>query len=167
MRKQVFGRHLKRDTNERKALFKGLASSLVMHERIETTEEKAKSIKGLVEKMVTRANKDNSVQARLILQAYLTNDALAKMFSDIAPRFINRPGGYTRIVKIGNRFSDDASMVIMEWVEKNNVEKKVVLKQTKTLVKKDKKVVSAPGVVKEVKVKKPAAKKTIKKEVKK
>lgn len=168
MRKQVFGRHLKRDTNERKALFKGLASSLVMHERIETTEEKAKSIKGLVEKMVTRANKDNSVQARLILQAYLTNDALAKMFSDIAPRFINRPGGYTRIVKIGNRFSDDASMVIMEWVEKNNVEKKTVSTSTRKIVKKDEKITSTlTKTVKEEKVKKQAPKKTVKKEVKK
>jgi len=164
MRKQVFGRHLKRDTNERKALFKGLASSLVMHERIETTEEKAKSIKGLVEKMVTRANRDNGAQARLILQAYLTNDALAKMFSDIAPRFVNRPGGYTRIIKIGNRFSDDASMVIMEWVEKNNVEKKAVVKLVKA-VKNEKKIspVVAASPKKIVVKKKAAPKKEVKK----
>jgi len=164
MRKQVFGRHLKRDTNERKALFKGLASSLVMHERIETTEEKAKSIKGLVEKMVTRANRDNGAQARLILQAYLTNDALAKMFSDIAPRFVNRPGGYTRIIKIGNRFSDDASMVIMEWVEKNNVEKKAVVKLVKA-VKNEKKIspVVAASPKKIVVKKKAGPKKEVKK----
>lgn len=163
MRKQVFGRHLKRDTNERKALFKGLASSLVMHERIETTEEKAKAIKGYVEKMVTRANKSNSVQAKLLLQAYLTNDALAKMFSDIAPRFINRPGGYTRIVKIGNRFSDDASMVIMEWVEKNNVEKKPAEKATDSVVKKEKKIIVSPKTTIEKTVKKTVVKKSAKK----
>jgi len=163
MRKQVFGRHLKRDTNERKALFKGLASSLVMHERIETTQEKAKAIKGHVEKMVTRANKSNSIQARLLLQAYLTNDALAKMFSDIAPRFINRPGGYIRIVKIGNRFSDDASMVIMEWVEKNNVEKKIAEKATGSVVKKEKKIIASPKITIAKTVKKTVAKKSVKK----
>lgn len=168
MRKQVFGRHLKRDTNERKALFKGLASSLVLHERIETTEEKAKSIKGFVEKMVTRANKENGAQARLILGAYLTNDALAKMFSDIAPRFVNRPGGYTRIVKIGNRFSDDASMVIMEWVEKNNVERKIVAKPAKAVKKIGKPTAVTPINTKvALSKKKTAIKKTVKKEVKK
>jgi large subunit ribosomal protein L17 len=163
MRKQVFGRHLKRDTNERKALFKGLASSRVMHERMETIEEKAKAIKGHVEKMVTRANKSNSIQARLLLQAYLTNDALAKMFSEIAPRFINRPGGYTRIVKIGNRFSDDASMVIMEWVEKNNVEKKTAEKTTGSVVKKEKKIIASPKTTIAKTVKKTVVKKSVKK----
>jgi len=120
MRKQVFGRHLKRDTNERKALFKGLASSLVMHERIETTEEKAKAIKGHVEKLVTKAKKNNSINAKRLLQAYLTHDALQKMLTDVAPRFVDRPGGYTRILKIGSRFSDNASMAIIEWVDKTS-----------------------------------------------
>ncbi|MBI5044952.1 MAG: 50S ribosomal protein L17 [Candidatus Levybacteria bacterium] len=118
MRKQVFGRHLKRDTNERKALFKALASSLVLHERIETTEQKAKAIKGQVEKMVTKAKKDDSNHTRDLLRAHLSHDALIKLMSDIAPRFVDRPGGYTRIVKKGNRFSDNASMVFIEWVEK-------------------------------------------------
>ena len=118
MKKQVFGRQLKRDTNERKALFKGLVSSLTMYERIETTKEKAKSIQGHVEKLVTKANKNNSEQARKLLQAYLTHEALQKMLTDVAPRFVDRQGGYTRILKIGNRFNDNASMVIMEWVEK-------------------------------------------------
>lgn len=118
MRKQVFGRKFKRDTNERKALFKSLASSLVMYERIETTEEKAKAIRGHVEKMVTKVNTNNSEHARRLIQAYLTNEALAKMMTDIAPRFTKRPGGYTRILKTRSRFSDDASMAIIEWVEK-------------------------------------------------
>ena len=119
MRKQVFGRHLKRDTHERKALFRGLASSLIMHERIETTEEKAKAIKGFVEKLVTKAKKNNSQQAQRLLQGDLNHEAMQKMLSDIAPRFVDRQGGYTRIVRIGQRFSDNASMVLIEWVEKS------------------------------------------------
>ncbi len=148
MKKQVFGRQLKRDTNERKALFKGLVSSLTMYERIETTEEKAKAIKGHVEKLVTKAKKNDSVQARQLLQAYLTNEALQKMVTDVAPRFSDRPGGYTRIIKIGNRFSDNASMVIMEWVEKGTKAEIISPKSKKAQVK-------AETVESEVKVAKP------------
>lgn len=117
MRKNVFGRQLKRDTNERKALFKGLASSLVLHERIQTTEEKAKAVKPLVEKLVTKARVGDA-QAHSLLQPYLNAPALKKMLADIGPRFKDRPGGYTRIVKLGTRLQDNASVVILEWVEK-------------------------------------------------
>lgn len=117
MRKNVFGRQLKRDTNERKALFKGLASSLVLEERIQTTEEKAKAVKPQVEKLVTAAKKGDA-KAHSLLQPYLNAQALKKMLSDIGPRFKNRPGGYTRIVKLGTRLQDNASVVILEWVEK-------------------------------------------------
>lgn len=175
MKKQVFGRQLKRDTNERKALFKGLVSSLTMYERIETTEEKAKSIRGHVEKLVTKAKKNDSVHARSLLQAYLTHEALQKMLTDIAPRFVDRPGGYTRILKIGNRFSDNASMVIMEWVEKGNKTQQVASVKKTVTPKKAAVEVASTAVVstKEVKPKKTvktparktAAKKTTKKEV--
>jgi large subunit ribosomal protein L17 len=117
MKKNVFGRQFKRDHNERKALFKGLMTSLVLHERIETTEEKAKAIKGSVEKLVTKAVKQGAASERLLLP-YLHEDAVKKMITDIAPRFMTRPGGYTRIIRIGRRFNDDASMVVIEWVEK-------------------------------------------------
>ena len=117
MRKQVFGRHLKRDTNERKALFKGLASSLVIYERIQTTEDKAKAVKPQVEKLVTTAKRGDT-QAHSLLQPYLNAQALKKMMTDIGPRFKNRPGGYTRIVRMGPRLQDNAMMVILEWVEK-------------------------------------------------
>ncbi len=117
MKKNVFGRQFKRDANERKALFKGLMSSLVLKERIQTTEEKAKAIKGSVEKLVTRA-KIKGVAATPFLLPYLHEDAAKRMITDIAPRFINRPGGYTRIMRLGKRFGDDASVVIIEWVDK-------------------------------------------------
>ena len=117
MKKNIFGRQFKRDHNERKALFKGLMTSLVLHERIETTEEKAKAIKGSVEKLVTKAVKQGAAAERLLLP-YLHEDAVKKMITDIAPRFTNRPGGYTRIVRLGRRFNDNASVVVIEWVER-------------------------------------------------
>ncbi|MCL6096247.1 MAG: 50S ribosomal protein L17 [Patescibacteria group bacterium] len=116
MKKHIFGRKFKRDVAERKALFKGLMSSLVLHEKIETTEEKAKAIKGELDKLVTNAKKDG-VLARKLLSSKLSAEALEKMIKDIAPRFDKRQGGYTRTVRLGKRFGDDATMVVVEWTE--------------------------------------------------
>lgn len=121
MKKNVFGRKFKRDVNERKALFKGLMSALVLKERIKTTEEKAKAIRGQVEKLVTKVKKNNNGVTGFLGQ-YLTPIAMQKMVVDIAPRFTSRNGGYTRILHVGNRFYDNASMVIMEWVEGTAIE---------------------------------------------
>lgn len=115
MRKNVFGRRLKRDTNERKALFKGLMSSLVLKESIKTTEEKAKAIKGSFDKLITRAKKGGNL-AR-ILSPSLTDEALKKLVNEIAPRFKERTSGYTKMAKLGRRFSDNASMVIVTLSE--------------------------------------------------
>lgn len=120
MRKNVFGRQLKRDTNERRSLFKGLISSLILQGRIKTTEAKAKAIRSGVDKIITKAKKGEI--AKRILQSYLLGDAVNKAISDIAPRFLKRQGGYSRITKIGRRLSDNASMVLMEWVEGSQVE---------------------------------------------
>lgn len=131
MRKNVFGKQLKRDKNERKALFKGLMSSLVLYERIKTTEAKAKAIKGSIDKLVTSARKNNALVARQMVEPYLTHTAIEKFLSDIALRFEGRSGGYTRIVKLGKRLKDNAPMVLMEWVEGKKVIKKVVSKEKK------------------------------------
>lgn len=120
MKKNVFGRGFKRDRNERKALFKGLISSLILDGRIKTTEEKAKAIRGDVDKIITSAKKGET--ARRLLQASLRIDAVEKVISKVAPRFNKRQGGYTRIIKLGRRFSDNAAMVLMEWVEGSEVE---------------------------------------------
>lgn len=117
MRKNVFGRQLKRDINERKALFKGLISSLVLYGKIETTEEKAKSVKGQVDKLVTRVKK-NSKNVSSDLALYLNSEAIKKLVSTIT-RFNGRNGGYTRIVKLGRRLNDNAKMVLMDWVDKD------------------------------------------------
>lgn len=166
MRKQYFGRQLKRDTNERKALFKGLASSLVIHERIQTTEEKAKAVRPLVEKLVTRA-RIGDVQAHSLLQPYLNAQALTKMLTDIGPRFKDRPGGYTRIIKMGTRLQDNASVVILEWVEKAPMATAVMptkaAKSKEQTIKKETVKGEAEVTVKKTSVKKKTVKKVTKK----
>ena len=116
MKKKVFGRQFKRDVNERKALFKGLMSDLVIKESIKTTLPKAKSIKGQVEKLVTKA-KVRGQESRAFIQPFVSSQAVDKIITDLAVRFADRPGGYTRIVKLGSRFSDNADMAMIEWVE--------------------------------------------------
>ncbi len=132
MRKNVFGRRFKRDKNERKALFKGLLSALVLRERIKTTEPKAKAIKGDADKIVTKAKKNGDLAKRM-LGDILNSQALEKLVNDIAPRFKNRNGGYTRIIRIGKRFGDNAMEVVMEWTEKGNA--LVEVKSQKSKVK--------------------------------
>jgi large subunit ribosomal protein L17 len=116
MRKNVFGRKFKRDKNERKALFKSLMSALVLAERIETTEAKAKAIRPEIEKLVTKAKKGSNA-AKMVLEQSLTKRAVEKMLASVAPRFTDRQGGYTRLIKLGRRFGDDAPVVVMEWTE--------------------------------------------------
>lgn len=120
MKKNVFGRKLKRDKNERKALFKSLMSSLVLSERIKTTEAKAKAIKPEIEKLVTKAKK-GEISAKKILEKSLSKPAFDKMLKDIAPRFSQRQGGYTRLIKLGKRFGDDAPLVMIEWTEEARI----------------------------------------------
>lgn len=166
MRKNVFGRQFKRDLNERKALFKGLISSLVIHEEIRTTEQKAKSVRGLAEKLVTKSRKEK-LQAHALLQPYLTPVALKKMLTEIGPRFANRPGGYTRITKLPNRFSDNADMVTLAWVEK----KAAPVMADKKAIAAPKEEVIASGEMEPLHVEatpvKETPKKTVKKTVKK
>jgi len=117
MHKHIFGRRFKRDTNERKALFRSLLSELVMHERIKTTEEKAKAIKADADRLITKAKKQDRIHVYAQLRPLVTTDAVQKLLFDIAPRFADRAGGYTRIVKLNRRFNDDARMVFIEWTE--------------------------------------------------
>jgi large subunit ribosomal protein L17 len=100
MRHQHKGRSFGRDHAEREALLRGLAKSLIMHERISTTEAKAKELRPIIEKLVT-ASRTNTVASRRLVSSRLGNDdeVVKKLFTAIAPRYANRPGGYTRIVK--------------------------------------------------------------------
>jgi large subunit ribosomal protein L17 len=159
MRKNVFGKQLSRDKNERAGLFKGLMSSLVLNESIKTTEAKAKAIKSEVEKLVTKAKKEER-SARALLGKRLNPEAIEKMITGIAPRFKDRKGGYTRIVRLSKRFGDDAQVVLMEWVEKPVIEVvSVDKKQIKDEPKKEEKKVSSKTKTVKKETKKTVAKK--------
>lgn len=118
MKKRIFGRKLGRTTNERKALFRNLAQSLILQGYIKTTEAKAKAIKGDIEKTVTYAIKKVD-QAPRHLKRELSVDAVNFLISTVAPANKDRQGGYTRTIRLGNRIKDNAPMVLMEWVEGN------------------------------------------------
>lgn len=116
MAHNVFGIKLSRDTNQRQALLKGLAGALIRSERIETTTAKAVATRDLVEKLVTKARRATLNDIRLIESVVSDKDLVHKLVHDIAPRLASRPGGYTRLIKLGNRTGDNAPMVRMEFV---------------------------------------------------
>jgi large subunit ribosomal protein L17 len=117
MRHHRSGKKLGRDASHRRALYANLASALIEHGRIRTTEAKAKAVKPIAEQMITLARRGD-VHARRQALAYLrSQDVVHKLFSDVAPRFAERPGGYSRIIKIGPRQGDAAEMVYLELVD--------------------------------------------------
>jgi len=110
-------RKLGRVTSHRLAMLRNMATSLVLHERIETTVPKAKELRGIVDRMIT-LGKRGDLHARRQALSYLYDDAaVSKVFSDLAERFKTRPGGYTRILKKGFRFGDGADMAFLELVD--------------------------------------------------
>ena len=109
-------RKLGRDSSARKALFRSLLTSFFNHGRIETTEAKAKEIRGLAEKMITLGKRGDLHARRQVLAYILDEDVVRKLFSDIAPKYADRPGGYTRVVKTGFRKGDNAPLAIIELV---------------------------------------------------
>lgn len=123
MRHRVAGRHLGRNSAQRKALFRNLVRELYLHERIITTEAKARSIRGDAERLITKAKRGvggegNRVHAQRQLVAYLNDQTVAKKVFDVfAPRYAARNGGYTRMIKIGKRQGDAADMVVLELVD--------------------------------------------------
>jgi len=116
MRHRKAGRKFNRNTNQRKALFRNLAVALILHERIRTTEAKAKTIRPIVERLVTLAREDSDHHRRLALARLADERAVAKLFDVIGPRFEGQPGGYTRIYKLGPRRGDGAPMALIEFV---------------------------------------------------
>ncbi|OGZ69692.1 MAG: 50S ribosomal protein L17 [Candidatus Staskawiczbacteria bacterium RIFCSPHIGHO2_02_FULL_42_22] len=116
MRKLNKGRILSRPKNQREALLKTLATSLFLGGKIKTTEAKAKELRVVAEKFITRA-KDNTVSNRRLLAKSLSSFTVKKLVDEIAPTFKDRQGGYTRIMKLGPRKSDGARMTIIELVK--------------------------------------------------
>jgi large subunit ribosomal protein L17 len=117
MRHQRSGKKLGRTPAHRKALYSNLAGALIEHGRISTTEAKAKAVKPFAEKMITLGKRGDLHARRQALAALRSNDVVHRLFADIAPRFADRPGGYTRIVKLGMRQGDAAEMVYLELVD--------------------------------------------------
>src|ERR687884_1524305 len=117
MRRHRSGRKLGRDASPRKALYANLASALIEHGRIRTTEAKAKEVRPIAEQMITLGRR-GGVHARRQAIAYLrSQDVVHKLFSEVGPRFADRPGGYSRIVKLGPRQGDAAEMAYLELVD--------------------------------------------------
>jgi large subunit ribosomal protein L17 len=117
MRHRRAGKKLGRDSAHRKALYSNLAGSLIEHGRIRTTEAKAKAVKPFAEQMITLGKRGDLHARRLALAELRSQDVVHQLFADVAPRFADRPGGYTRIVKLGPRQGDSAEMVYLELVD--------------------------------------------------
>ncbi len=116
MRHQKTKKTLGRKTGPRKALFKNLLQSLILYEKIKTTEIKAKEIKPLMEKMVTRAKNDSLHNRREIMKIIPTKNAVKKLFEVVGPKYKERKGGYLRIIKLNPRKGDGAKMAIIEFI---------------------------------------------------
>jgi large subunit ribosomal protein L17 len=117
MRHRKKGRSLSRTASHRKATLRNLATSLFRHERIETTAAKAKELRPYAERLITLARTDDVHSRRLAARKIADREVLGKLFEDIAPRFLERPGGYTRILKVGHRKGDAAEMALIELVD--------------------------------------------------
>jgi len=132
MRHQFSGKKLGRNSSQRKALLRSLVTSFIEKERIRTTLAKAKATRPIAEKMITLAKTNSLHTRRQALQYIYKKETVKKLFEDIGPRFTERPGGYTRIIKLGPRSGDGAEMAILELVGtefKKKEKKKESLKQ--------------------------------------
>jgi large subunit ribosomal protein L17 len=118
MKHRIAGRRLDRTTEHRTAMFRNMVTSLCRHEKIVTTLPKAKELKRIADKVITAAKKGTPHARRLVNRDVKDVEVLVKLFGDLATRFKSRPGGYTRIIKVGRRVGDNAEMAVIELVEK-------------------------------------------------
>ena len=125
--------HLGRTSSHRHALLSNMACSLILHKRIQTTLAKAKALKVYVEPLLTKAKNDTTHSRRTVFSYLRRKEVVAEMFGDVAQKIANRPGGYTRILKLGNRLGDNAEMCFIELVDYNeNMAKTAAKKATRT-----------------------------------
>ena len=115
--------HLGRTASHRKAMLANMATSLIIHKRITTTTAKAKALKTYVEPLITKSKEDSTHSRRMVFGYLKDKSAVAELFREISPKIAERPGGYTRILKIGNRIGDNAEMCILELVDFNEAMK--------------------------------------------
>ncbi len=131
MRHRVSGKLFGRTANQRKALLRGLVSSLLEHQRIETTLAKAKEVKKLAERVITLGVRGDLHAKRVALSHVPNRSSVAKLFNEIAPRLSGRNGGYLRLVQTRNRVNDSAPMAVLEFVDYEEVKAKEEKKETK------------------------------------
>ena len=118
MRHRQSGRQLNRNSSHRKAMFRNMTTSLVEHELIKTTVPKAKELRRVAEPLITLAKKDSVANRRLAFDRLRDKAAVGKLFSELGPRYLDRPGGYIRILKCGYRTGDKAPMAYVELVDR-------------------------------------------------
>lgn len=111
--------HLGRTSAHRKAMLSNMASSLIIHKRVSTTVAKAKALRKYVEPLLTKSKNDTTHSRRMVFSYLQDKDSTKELFDEVAGKIANRPGGYTRILKIGNRLGDNADMCIIELVDYN------------------------------------------------
>ena len=118
MRHKYSGRKLNRTSSHRTAMFKNMMTSLIEHEEIKTTLPKAKELRKFLERLITISKVDTVAKRRVVFSRIRSKDAVTKLFSELGPRFKNRPGGYLRILKCGFRPGDKAPMAVIQLVDK-------------------------------------------------
>tara|TARA_B100000900_G_scaffold349062_1_gene315066 strand:+ start:492 stop:872 length:381 start_codon:yes stop_codon:yes gene_type:complete len=118
VRHKYSGRKLNRTSSHRAAMFKNMMASLIEHEEIKTTVPKAKELRGFVERLITISKVDTVAKRRIVFSRIRSKEAVAKLFNELGPRFKERPGGYTRVLKCGFRAGDKAPMAIIQLVDK-------------------------------------------------
>jgi large subunit ribosomal protein L17 len=118
MRHQKSGRKLNRNSSHRKAMFRNMASSLIEHEIIKTTVPKAKELRRVAEPLITLAKEDSVAHRRLAYDRLRDREVVTKLFNELGPRYVDRPGGYLRIMKCGHRAGDSAPMAYVELVDR-------------------------------------------------
>lgn len=121
MRHQKKFNHLGRTKSHREAMLSNMATSLIMHKRINTTVAKAKALRKFVEPLITRSKDDSTHSRRIVFRDLQSKDAVTELFREVAPKVSDRPGGYTRIIKTGNRQGDNAEMAMIELVDYNDL----------------------------------------------
>ncbi len=132
MRHQKGFNHLSRKANHRKAMLSNMANSLIMHKRIKTTTAKARALRMYIEPIITKSKEDNTHSRRVVFSYLKDKYAVSELFREVSPKVLNRPGGYTRILKTGTRAGDNADMCIIELVDYNENLLKVKEEETKT-----------------------------------
>jgi len=156
--------HLGRTSSHRKSMLSNMATSLIIHKRITTTTAKAKALRMFVEPIITKSKEDSTHSRRMVFSYLKDKEAVSELFREVSPKIADRKGGYTRILKIGNRLGDNADMCIMELVDYNEAmlggeaaKTKTTRRRRSTGKKKDEAVaeVKAPKAAK-AKVEKPA-----------